>query len=334
MYQPSILAVPLVLAVSPALSFPAQETPARLEGAALEEVVTEIGRLVEEHYIFPEVAHELAERLNARLFEGAYEGIDAGTLAARLTQDLRSVNGDRHLGVNPVDPRAREETPDPALERRRREEEVRRSNFGFQKLELLPGNVGYLDLRGFLPAAQAGDTAVGAMAFLANADAVIIDLRMNGGGDPTMIQLLSSYFFAEPTLLNTFQWRGQERIDQTWTLPHVPGKKLVETPLFLLTSGRTFSAAEEFTYNLRNLERATIVGERTGGGAHPGDFHEVGGVLGVFIPNGRAINPITGTNWEGTGVEPHIAVEASQALDVALREAHKAIEGRGDVSAR
>jgi hypothetical protein len=305
-----------------------QDTPARLEGEKLEQLVSEIGRLVEERYIFPDVGRELRERLQVRLFEGAYEAIDAGALAARLTQDLRSVNDDRHLGVSPLDPRRRPAAVDPEQAAREREQEARRTNYGFQKLELLPGNIGYLDLHGFLPAAVAGDTAVGAMAFLANAEALIIDLRQNGGGDPTMIQLLSSYFFAEPTLLNTFQWRGQERIDQTWTLPHVPGKKLVELPLFVLTSGRTFSAAEEFTYNLKNLGRAVIVGETTGGGAHPGEFHEVGGVLSVFIPNGRAINPISGTNWEGTGVEPDLPVEAAQALDLAQRRAREAIEER------
>ena len=108
----------------------------------------------------------------------------------------------------------------------------------------------------------------------------------------------------------------------------MPGKRLTDVPLYVLTSGRTFSAAEEFSYDLKCLKRATLVGERTGGGAHPGDVHEIEGLLGVFIPDGRAINPVTGTNWEGVGVEPDLAVAAPQALDAALREAHKAAAGR------
>ena len=129
-----------------------------------------------------------------------------------------------------------------------------------------------------------------------------------------MIQLLSSYFFEEITHLNSFELRGQELIKQFWTLPHVPGKKVIDTPLYILTSGRTFSAAEEFTYNMKNLGRATIVGETTGGGAHPGGTHEIGGLLSVFIADGRAINPITGTNCEGTGIPPHVEVPQGDAL--------------------
>ena len=165
------------------------------------------------------------------------------------------------------------------------------------------------------------------MGFLANVDALIIDLRQNGGGSPSMIQLLSSYFFEEPTHLNSFERRGQEQIDQFWTLPHVPGKKLLDVPLFVLTSPSTFSAAEEFTYNMKNLGRATIIGQTTGGGAHPGGTHAVGGLISVFVPDGRAINPITGTNWEGTGIAPHVPVQGTGALDEARRLARKAIVG-------
>jgi C-terminal processing protease CtpA/Prc len=166
------------------------------------------------------------------------------------------------------------------------------------------------------------------MAFLANVDALVVDLRRNGGGDPSMIQFLPSYFFAERTHLNSFEWRGREGLEEFWTFEDVPGKRLVDVPIFVLTSSSTFSAAEEFTYNLKNLERATIVGATTGGGAHPGDSHAIAGLLSVFIPQGRAINPITKTNWEGTGVEPHLEVPAEQALDAARREAARVISER------
>jgi C-terminal processing protease CtpA/Prc len=135
---------------------------------------------------------------------------------------------------------------------------------------MLDDGIGYLALRQFAPAEVAGDTAVAAMGFFANADALIVDLRQNGGGEPGMIQLLCSYFFAERTHLNSFERRGVTQLEEYWTLPHVPGKRLVDVPIFVLTSGSTFSAAEEFTYDLKCLKRATIVGERTGGGANPG----------------------------------------------------------------
>jgi C-terminal processing protease CtpA/Prc len=199
---------------------------------------------------------------------------------------------------------------------------LRRNNFGFAKLEHLAGNVGYLDLRGFNEARWAGRTAVAAMNFLAHSDAVIIDLRQNGGGNPSMIQLISSYFFDEPVHLNSFYIRDEDRTKQFWSHAFVDGPRMTDVDLYILTSARTFSAAEEFTYNMKNLERATIVGETTGGGAHP--VRMVGFPdlkVRMSLPFGRAVNPITGTNWEGTGIEPHIAVPQAEALDVAHLEA-------------
>jgi hypothetical protein len=189
---------------------------------------------------------------------------------------------------------------------------------------MLPGNIGYLELRGFEDAAIGGDTAVAAMNFLAHSSAIIFDLRQNGGGDPSMIQLISSYLFDERQHLNSFYVRRTDSIEQFWTQAQVQGPKMVDTPIYVLTSGRTFSAAEEFTYNLKSMERATIIGETTGGGAHPvdmvmldlGDNH----FARLSLPFGRAINPITGTNWEGTGVKPDIETPAGQALDIAQLE--------------
>ena len=306
---------------TPSVSQPADE----LEPEQLEQLINSLAELIEQTYIFEDVAKSIGERLRQQLWDGRYEGISLETLAGRLTQDLRSVNNDLHLSARPVTP-ADQTLNDlnPEELERRFLERARRSNYGFAKVEILQGNVGYLDLRGFTNTRLGGETAVAAMGFLANVDALIIDLRQNGGGSPSMVQLLTSYFFEEPTHLNSFQNRGQEQIDQFWTLPHVPGKKLVDTPLFVLTSPRTFSAAEEFAYNLKNLERATIVGQTTGGGAHPGGTHLVGGLLDVFVPDGRAINPITGTNWEGTGIEPHVAVQGGAALDEAWRLAREA----------
>lgn len=323
----------LLLALAPAYTVPVaaaapQRTTDELAPEALEGLVDSLAREIEQRYVFEDVAHEMAAKLRERLIAGAYEGISMETLAARLTTDLHAVKLDKHLHVSLAMPHVDEGAPDPAERMRAEVEQARSTNFGFQKVEILPGNVGYLDLRGFVPIDVARETAAAAMGFLANADAVIFDLRHNGGGDPTMIQFLTTYFLAERTLLNTFEWRGKEGLEESWTLDEVPGKRMVDVPLFVLTSGSTFSAAEEFTYNLRNLGRATIVGETTGGGAHPGDTHEIGGLLAVFIPEGRAINPITKTNWEGVGVEPHIRVAADRALDTARREAERVIAER------
>jgi C-terminal processing protease CtpA/Prc len=156
------------------------------------------------------------------------------------------------------------------------------------------------------------------MNFVNGTDALIIDLRGNGGGNPAMVALICSYLFGpEPVHLNDLYWREGDRTDQFWTRKEVAGKRYLNKDVYVLTSKRTFSGAEEFTYNLKNLKRATIVGETTGGGAHPGGMFRMSPHFGAFIPTGRAINPITKTNWEGTGVTPDVAVPAEQALVVA-----------------
>jgi len=162
------------------------------------------------------------------------------------------------------------------------------------------------------------------MNFLAHVDAIIFDLRQNGGGSPSMIQLISSYLFDEPVHLNSFYIRKTDETQQFWTQGHVVGKKLLNVPVYVLTSSFTFSGAEEFTYNIKNLKRGTIIGETTGGGAHPVQGHTFENLpVLVTVPFGRAVNPITKTNWEGTGVEPDIKTPAEQALIVARTEALK-----------
>jgi C-terminal processing protease CtpA/Prc len=169
------------------------------------------------------------------------------------------------------------------------------------------------------------------MAFLAGSDAVIIDLRQNGGGSPSMIQLISSYFFEEPVHLNSFYIRDEDKTKQFWSHAHVEGERMADIDLYVLTSGMTFSAAEEFTYNMKNLERATIVGETTGGGAHPVRFVGFPDLkVSMSLPFGRAVNPISGTNWEGTGVEPDIEVPQAEALDVAHLEALKSMAEKAE----
>jgi hypothetical protein len=310
----------------------AQMQPAPLTAEDRRTTVEAIARLLPESYVFPELGQKAGAAVAAKEKAGAYAQLsDPFAFAEALTRDLQEVTHDRHMRVGPRPPREPGAAPgkeDPKEERRRFAEEARGDHYGFREVKILPGNVGYLRLDGFLPADVAGRTAAAAMNFLSGADAIVFDLRQNGGGDPTMIQLLSSFLFAEPTHLNDLYWRKGERRDQFWTLPFIPGEPMPEVPVYVLTSARTFSAAEEFTNNLKVLKRATIVGETTGGGANPGEGLDAGDRFRIFVPTGRAINPTTGTNWEGTGVEPDVKVAAADALSTAHAAALEALAAK------
>jgi hypothetical protein len=275
-------------------------------------------------YVFADVAEKMADALRAHAVKKEYDTItDGQVFAETLTRHLQEVSKDKHLRVlyraDGFPPRTGPPSPE---ERERMRAEERRRNYAFQRVERLDGNVGYIELLGFSGSPDASDAAVAAMNFLANTDALIFDLRRNGGGSPAMIGLLSSYLFDDVVHLNDFYIRETDTRRQFWTSPHVQGRRYgAEKPVYVLTSNRTFSAAEEFTYNLKNLKRATIVGETTGGGAHPGGVRRITDHFGIWVPNGRAINPITKTNWEGTGIEPHIKVDPAKALPAAHLDA-------------
>lgn len=324
----------LLTTVTVAHGQPRQAEPVRLAATERAAVIAALRDAITETYVFEDLATRYAETLTSRAEAGAYDELqDARAFAQALTADLHGVKVDKHLRVFPAPPRPAEEVTEDAVAARERrlQAQARASNYGFTRLELLPGNVGYLELTGFLPAEIGGDTAVGAMAFLANADAIIFDLRRNGGGNPSMIQLLSSYLFeAEPRHLNSFYIRKGDRTEQFYTLPHVPGRRRPDVDVYVLTSASTFSAAEEFTYNLKNMERATIVGETTGGGAHPVEMVDLGHGLMASVPFGRAINPITGTNWESTGIAPHVETAAAEALTTAHRLALEQLATKAD----
>jgi C-terminal processing protease CtpA/Prc len=180
--------------------------------------------------------------------------------------------------------------------------------------------VGYLKFDMFAPPELCGPTAAAAMNFLAGTRALIIDLRENGGGAPRMVTYLSSYLFATRTHLNDLWTRRTDRTEEFWTLDSVPGRRFGGAkPVYVLTSAQTFSGAEEFAYNLKTLKRATVVGETTGGGAHPVRGQRIDEHFMIGVPFARAINPITHTNWEGVGVEPDVKVPASEALATAQR---------------
>jgi hypothetical protein len=321
MYK-TILFVSLFLIFS--LSLFAQNEVRELTDKERTTVIDSISKLLRVNYVFPEVADKMAIHIKSNLKNGLYQSIiRPQEYAIKLTQDLQSISNDKHLRVifNPQGIRQQKDavTPSDSIAFINNYiEKLRGNNFGFKEVKILEGNIGYVDLRSFTDTLYAGKTAVAAMNFVSNSDALIVDLRNNGGGSPSMIQLITSYFYStKPVHLNSFYWRPTNENTQTWTLSHVPGKRRPDIDLYILTSSSTFSAAEEFAYNLKNLKRATLIGETTGGGAHPGGTKIATERFMVWIPSGRAINPITKTNWEGVGVEPHIKTTLGVALNTA-----------------
>jgi len=303
----------------------------KVDAATRTRVIDGSAASLNEFYVYPDVAKKMEDALRMHQKKGDYDTVTDGDAFARLLTDhLQEVSHDRHLRVDfspavlPKNPQART----PEAEARMRAQ-MERNNCAFEKVEHLPSNIGYLKFNAFLDPEVCGPTATAAMNFLGNVDALIIDLRDNGGGDPKMVAYISTYLFGEATHLNDLYNRKEDSTTQYWTLPYVPGKRLAGKPVFVLTSKRTFSGGEEFTYNLKNLKRATIIGETTGGGAHPVSGHRIDDHFTIGVPFARAINPITKTNWEGTGVEPDIKVPAGEALDTAKKMAAEKVKSGG-----
>jgi Peptidase family S41/N-terminal domain of Peptidase_S41 in eukaryotic IRBP len=302
----------------------------KLDAAARTRVIDGVVKLLGEFYVLPDIATKMTASVRARQKHGEYNAIvDGDAFAERLTHDLREVSPDKHLSVrfSPVVQPLGEPEKDPEAQARYREH-LLAVNCGFEKAEHLSPNIGYLKFNFFADPGICGPTAVAAMNFLAESDAVIFDLRENGGGDPRMIAFISTYLFDKPTHLNDLYNRKKNTTDQYWTLPYVPGKKLAEKPVFVLISRNTFSGAEEFSYNLKMLKRATLVGETTGGGAHPVAGHRIDDHFSINVPFARAINPISRSNWEGTGVEPDIKVLAADALTEAVKRASQPLNAK------
>ncbi|MCA1624848.1 MAG: S41 family peptidase [Acidobacteria bacterium] len=296
------------------------------------EVIEGVLKNLNDSYVFPEVAKKIETDVRGRLQNKEYDTItSAKAFADKLTADLQSVSRDKHMRVRysfePIPARQKRDEPT-AEEKEGYRRHLNRINYGFEKIERLPGNIGYIDFRGFTDAEMGAETVAAAMSFVANTDALIFDVRQNGGGSPEMVALISSYLFGDkPVHLNSLYWREGNRTEDFFTKPIVSGKKYGGKDVYVLTSNRTFSAAEEFTNNLKSLKRATIVGETTGGGANPGGMFRLNEHFGIFVPTGRAINPITKTNWEGTGVKPDVEVPKELALKTAyLMALNKSLE--------
>jgi C-terminal processing protease CtpA/Prc len=308
------LGVLLLLAVATSSTHASESS---IDHAVRGKVVNAIASQLEAEYVFPDVGKKMASTLRAYEKKGEYSSIINGSALSQLiTKHLREISSDNHIVVT-------FDMDQPSIDFGAGSENLAalpsKKSFDFVKNTGLPGNVALVELNSF-PAPEIGDDAITkVMNEIADTNALIIDLRNNGGGSPDMVALISSYLFGEtPVHLNDLSYRRSAMSREFWTKKSIVGKRYgFAKPVYVLTSDRTFSAAEEFSYNLKILKRATIIGATTGGGANPGETFKIDENFSIFIPMGRAINPITNTNWEGVGVTPDIEVSSNQALAVA-----------------
>ena len=285
-----------------------------------EPAAAQVERLIEllrENYVLEDRLEQIEEHLRQGVTAGRYQGIaDLRSLASRLTEELRAASGDLHFGVRPM-PRAVPDgeaaggpSPKPPT-----------GDTGLGRVAVLDGGVGYLEIRAFADPSLGGPAADAALLELADTAALILDLRWSRGGRPEMVAYLLSYLFdGEPFVFNRFHWRNTGRTLEMSTRADLPSPRYADHPVFALVSGKTPSAAEGFTYHLKQYRRATVVGERTAGAAHTTQLFPLG-ELQVAIPTGRPISAVSGGSWEGTGVEPDHQVPAGEALAVAYRMA-------------
>jgi retinol-binding protein 3 len=298
-----------------------------LDRALRQKVIDDIDANLIEFYIEAAIAKQIVDALQAHQKAGEYDTItDGDAFAVRLTKDLQDVSHDKHLRVEfspfKMPPRS-EPTPE---DEARFHQQMEHDNCAFDKVEILPNNIGYIKFDGFMDASFCGPTVVAAMGFVAHTDALIFDIRQNGGGQPAMVTMIASYLFDQPTHLIDIYNRKEDSTTQNWTLSYLPGPRLKTQPVFVLTSNRTFSGAEEFAFDLKNQKRATIVGEPTGGGAHPVSGHPIADYFMIGVPFAKSLDPVTKTNWEGTGVEPDVKVSADEALTTAEKLANEKIQ--------
>ncbi|GHA78711.1 S41 family peptidase [Cognatilysobacter bugurensis] len=319
-----ILALAVLLSLAPLAGAQQGPAPKPVTAAERQAVVARLAEQLQAKYVFPDAAKTLATALRAREAAGAYAAAtDVGALSNALAKDLRTLGKDGHFNVvyaPGFEPQPAGQIPT-AEQVEDMRAEIASHGYGIDSIARLPGNVGYMELRGFGPAELVGDAFSAAITLLSGTDALILDLRRNGGGQPNSVAYLMSHFFAkgDERHLNDLYSRASNSTRQYWTNPAV-GPRYTK-PVYVLTSARTFSGGEECAYDFQTQKRGVIVGESTGGGSNPGDMYALGSDFAAFIPDGRAINPVTKTNWEHVGVKPDIAVPAADAR----RTAHLAI---------
>lgn len=306
-----------------------------------EKVIATFLQEVRTSYIFEDVAETIIQEINQKKEEKNYQNIQTGTeLCEVLNSQLFEISKDKHLRISfssEKQPIIKDPMNDPKW-LKEHQQNSSNDNFGFYKLERLPGNVGYIDLRSFAFPQYGGETAMLALNFLSNTDALIFDLRKNIGGHPGMVALLISYFLnsdsVHPTHIGDIYWKNKGMTQQYWSYPYLPGRRYIDKPVYILTSSNTFSGAEQFAYEMKNMKRAIVIGETTMGGANPAPPTPLNEYFTAFIPSGQAISPITNENWEGKGVEPNIQALQEEAREVAYTNALQVIieteESKGD----
>jgi len=298
------------------------------------ELVTTAISLLRRSYVFPGLAEQAATAIDGRLAAGEYDDLDEEALAERLTSQLQEICDDKHLHVRamppgraerggPGGPRpARQRPPGPGPGREEPNGPRRPRNYGIYRAQRLDGNIGYLDVRGVPGPEGAGPVIAAAMELISGTYALIIDLRRNHGGSPQAVVLWCSYFFPDGnTHLNDIFSADTGETRQFWSLAFLPGSRYLDRPVYVLTSAETFSGGEDFAYTLQAQARAEVIGETTGGGAHPTRVIPISATMEIGVPFARSVNPVTGTNWQGTGVIPDTAAPAADAYDVAYRKA-------------
>ena len=285
----------------------------------VEKIIEQLITLVGENYILEERLPAIKKHLRKGIRRGDYNRLGGNRqLSDKLTEDLRTASSDLHFGV-----RLRP-APMPActIPQEKLSERVD-TDTGLGRVALLAGNVGYLEIKAFVDPHVGAAAADAAFQHLADSDALLVDVRHSRGGTPEMVAYLFSYFFdGEPFLFNSFHWRNQSKTLEFWTRNDLGSSRYVGRDVYILISPQTPSAAEGFSYHLQNFRRAMLIGQRTAGAAHTYEVFPLG-ALEVAIPTGQPISPVSGANWEGTGVEPDFGVAAEQALDVAHRLALK-----------
>lgn len=311
---------PIVAVV--ALLFMQSALAATITDTDRKNVLAAVIKHLESEYVDPEVGQRVAKKMREKSVRDMMASAsDGAALAAALRDKLRAETGDGHLNLE----YSEKELPDnqDAADEEFSEQEMERYygahvNFGVRKAERLENNIGLVDLAVFPPASMGGDTIAAAMQVVAHTDALIIDLRRNGGGMDT-VSLVASYLFDEQQPLSGIYSRPTGKTTQSFTQPYVPGAKFGGTkPVYVLISKRTFSAAEALAYDLQALKRATIIGEPSGGGAHPFTYRRIHPHFVLWSVVEKSVNPITGKNWQGVGVQPDLRIDPAQALDKAI----------------
>lgn len=295
------------------------------------ELIEKIGVLIKEHYVFPDLGARYGREILSLSQSGKFADVsNPKEFGEKVTQALQELTKDKHFLFRLVEKSDLGEDEEGSLHHPVRYFRLgEKEHLGIFRLDWIDGEIGYLDYRRFYYQSEAKKMLLGAVNFLSPANAIIIDLRENRGGGGNLIPWMCSYFLPHPTQLTGTYYRNDDVTEEWWTMEDIEGKRLLDVPLFLLIGKNTFSAAEYLAYDLKVRKRATLVGEPTGGGAHSVDLYPVGERFEIYIPTARAVNPVTGTNWEGTGVFPDVQVPSEKALETAVELAKKAAQEYG-----